>query len=53
MTKYSKSIAALLASAIGLGVSFGYFDEAQAQQIGVVLTGIANLALVYFVPNTP
>jgi hypothetical protein len=51
MSTYSKAIAAFLTSAIGLVVSFGYLDEAQAQQIGVVATGLVNLLMVYLIPN--
>lgn len=50
MTMY-KAIAALITSVVGLGITFGAFDEAQGQMIGTALTAIANVAAVYIVPN--
>lgn len=51
MTKYNKAIAAFITSVLGLGVAFGYLDEANSQMLAGALTSVANVVLVYTIPN--
>ena len=51
MEKYRKAIAAVVTSVLGLGVTYGLLDEAQAQNLGIMATAAVNLLAVYAVPN--